>query len=232
MQIWHDPTNGSNQFPFAGSPQSVTYQTITSPGQSQAIRYYNQTDTNQWINTNKENKTVKVKNKRETIKEHIQLSVQNRFEVLSDEAANESDNESYMGEAVSCREAEGMPSISNDINNERRREENPRILTPTVTNTLAIPKGHEKVNLENKAKNRKPLSMTVITNASIEYNCSVNIILTEHNKQFPDHSTIIKNLKNILKENKFEYDLVKNNELLIVHSQNEDSKELLLKTTN
>ena len=231
MQIWHDPTNGSNQFPFAGSPQSVTYQTITSPGQSQAIRYYNQTDTNQWINTNKENKTVKVKNKRETIKEHIQLSVQNRFEVLSDEAANESDNESYMGEAVSCREAEGMPSISNDINNERRREENPRILTPTVTNTLAIPKGHEKVNLENKAKNRKPFPMTVITNASIEYNCSVNIILTEHNKQFPDHSTIIKNLKNILKENKFEYDLVKNNELLIVHSQNENSKELLLKTT-
>ncbi|KAK2714167.1 hypothetical protein QYM36_008664 [Artemia franciscana] len=231
MQIWHNPTNGSNQFPFAGSPQSVTYQTITSPGQSQAIRYYNQTDTNQLINTNKENKTVKVKNKRETIKEHIQLSVQNRFEVLSDEAANESDNESYMGKAVSCREAEGMPSISNDINNERRREENPRILTPTVTNTLAIPKGHEKVDLENKAKNRKPFPMTVITNASIEYNCSVNIILTEHNKQFPDHSTIIKNLKNILKENKFEYDLVKNNELLIVHSQNENSKELLLKTT-
>ncbi|KAK2711293.1 hypothetical protein QYM36_012469 [Artemia franciscana] len=231
MQIWHDPTNGSNQFQFAGSPQSVTYQTITSPGQSQAIRYYNQTDTNQWINTKKENKTVKVKNKRETIKEHIQLSVQNRFEALSDEAANESDNESYMGEAVSCREAEGMPSISNDINNERRREEDPRILTPTVTNTLAIPKGHEKVNLENKAKSRKPFPMTVITNASIEYNCSVNIILTDHNKQFPNQSTIIKNLKNILKENKFEYDLVKNNELFIVHSQNENSKELLLKTT-
>ncbi|KAK2708646.1 hypothetical protein QYM36_014296 [Artemia franciscana] len=231
VQIWHDPTNGSNQFPFAGSPQSVIYQTITSPGQSQAIKYYDQTDTSQWINTNKENKTVKVKNKRETIKEHIQLSVQNRFEALSDEATNESDNDSYMGEAVSCREAEGKPSISNDINNERRSEENARIVTPTVPNIPAIPKGHEKVNLENKAKNRKPFPMTVTINASIEYNCSVNIILTEHNKQFPDNSTIIKNFKNILKENKFEYDLVKNNELLIVHTQNENSKELLLKTT-
>ena len=75
----------------------MTHQTITRPGQSQAIKYYNQTDTSQWINTNKENKTVQSKNKRETIKEHIQLSVQNRFEALSDEATNESDNESYMG---------------------------------------------------------------------------------------------------------------------------------------
>ena len=145
-----------------------------------------------------------MKNKRETIKEHIQLSVQNRFEALSDEATNESDNESYIG---SCREAEGNPSISNDINNERRREENPRILTLTVPKTLAIPKGYEKANLENKAKNRKPFPMTVTINASIEYNCIVNIILTEHNKQLPDHSTIIKYLKNILKKNKFEYDL-------------------------
>ena len=38
-------------------------------------------------------------------------------------------------------------------------------------------------------------------------------------------------MKKILKENKFEFDLVKNNELLIVHTQNENSKELLLKTT-
>ena len=36
----------------------------------------------------------------------------------------------------------------------------------------------------------------------------------------PDHSTIIKNLKNILKENKFKYDLVKNNELLTLSGLN------------
>ena len=73
-----------------------------------------------------------------------------------------------------------------------------------MPNTLEIPKRHEKVNLENKTKNRKFFPITVAINASIEYHYRVNIIPTEHNKQFLDHSTIIKDLKNILKENKFE----------------------------
>ena len=66
--------------------------------------------------------------------------------------------------------------------------------------------------------------MAIAINVSIEYHCCVNIIPTEHNKQFPDHRTIIKDLKNILKENKFQYALVNNNELLIVYAQNENSK--------
>ena len=91
-----------------------------------------------------------------------------------------------MGESVPCRQAEGKPSISNDTNNEKRREENDRMLSQAVPNTLEIPKRHEKVSLENKPNNGKLFPTTAAINASVEYHCSVNIIPTEHIKQFPE----------------------------------------------
>ena len=63
-----------------------------------------------------------------------------------------SDNASYMGEAISCRVAEGKPSISNDINNEKRREENPRILTPTVKTPLQSLRDMKKLTWKTKQK--------------------------------------------------------------------------------